>query len=396
MTEEEDPSSIDPDPAGLPRRRLMEMAKARGIRANQKTAVLVEELRAAMAADAGEVGIGMVEENVESKEEEKEETPDKKEEEENAAEEQTVHMEEEENAAEDAAEEPSAKDSSGSEAKIEVASVPEEAAAAVVPAIAAADAGEEEEEEEDEEACRTRGGATATASASAPATASASASASASAPSRRKKVPAWKEASRDFRRRRADPPAAPPSRPRSAGLAGAVRRAEALGAPRCAAVAPARKAAGRREGGGSSGTAPPPPTTTFRARRAGEGMTTMDPSRRNSEHVRRQRERLEAARAGEIRAAAFGRGTARTGSRIPLGDAAGPANAGTRTGTGSAAPGAKPGRQKRDLAKPRRQKDMAITERSRLQTEKFLQRQQVGREKSRQRQEERRNVLLRE
>jgi hypothetical protein len=125
-------------------------------------------------------------------------------------------------------------------------------------------------------------------------------------------------------------------------------------------------------------------------------MTTMDPSRRNSEHVRRQRERLEAARAGEIRAAAFGRGTARTGSRIPLGDAAGPANAGTRTGTGSAAPGAKPGRQKRDLAKPRRQKDMAITERSRLQTEKFLQRQQVGREKSRQRQEERRNVLLRE
>ena len=392
MTEEEDPSSIDPDPAGLPRRRLMEMAKARGIRANQKTAVLVEELRAAMAADAGEVGIGMVEENVESKEEEKEEeTPDKKEEEENAAEEQTVHMEEEENAAEDAAEEPSAKDSSGSEAKIEVASVPEEAAAAVVPAIA--DAGEDEE---DEEACRTRGGATATASASAPATASASASASASAPSRRKKVPAWKEASRDFRRRRADPPAAPPSRPRSAGLAGAVRRAEALGAPRCAAVAPARKAAGRREGGGSSGTAPPPPTTTFRARRAGEGMTTMDPSRRNSEHVRRQRERLEAARAGEIRAAAFGRGTARTGSRIPLGDAAGPANAGTRTGTGSAAPGAKPGRQKRDLAKPRRQKDMAITERSRLQTEKFLQRQQVGREKSRQRQEERRNVLLRE
>lgn len=391
MTEEEDPSSIDPDPAGLPRRRLMEMAKARGIRANQKTAVLVEELRAAMAADAGEVGIGMVEENVESKEEEKEETPDKKEEEENAAEEQTVHMEEEENAAEDAAEEPSAKDSSGSEAKIEVASVPEEAAAAVVPAIA--DAGEDEE---DEEACRTRGGATATASASAPATASASASASASAPSRRKKVPAWKEASRDFRRRRADPPAAPPSRPRSAGLAGAVRRAEALGAPRCAAVAPARKAAGRREGGGSSGTAPPPPPTTFRARRAGEGMTTMDPSRRNSEHVRRQRERLEAARAGEIRAAAFGRGTARTGSRIPLGDAAGPANAGTRTGTGSAAPGAKPGRQKRDLAKPRRQKDMAITERSRLQTEKFLQRQQVGREKSRQRQEERRNVLLRE
>ena len=127
-------------------------------------------------------------------------------------------------------------------------------------------------------------------------------------------------------------------------------------------------------------------------------MRTMDPSRRNSEHVRRQRERLEAARAGEIRAAAFGRGTARTGSRIPLGDAAGPANAGTgtRTGTGSATPGAKPGRQKRDLAKPRRQKDMAMTERSRLQTEKFLQRQQVGRQKSRQRQEERRNVLLRE
>ena len=392
MTEEEDPSSIDPDPAGLPRRRLMEMAKARGIRANQKTAVLVEELRAAMAADAGEVGIGMVEENVESKEEEKEETPDKKEEEENA------DMEEEENAAEDAAEEPSAKDGSGSEAKIEVASVPEEAAAAVVPAIAAAAADAGEDEDEDEEACRTRGGATATASASAPATASASASASASAPSRRKKVPAWKEASRDFRRRRADPPAAPPSRPRSAGLAGAVRRAEALGAPRCAAVAPARKAAGRREGGGSSGTAPPPPPTTFRARRAGEGMRTMDPSRRNSEHVRRQRERLEAARAGEIRAAAFGRGTARTGSRIPLGDAAGPANAGTgtRTGTGSATPGAKPGRQKRDLAKPRRQKDMAMTERSRLQTEKFLQRQQVGRQKSRQRQEERRNVLLRE
>ena len=58
------------DLPGLKRRQLMDMAKARGIRANQKTTVLVEELRKRMEEEAEAEAEAEVKEEEEEEEEE--------------------------------------------------------------------------------------------------------------------------------------------------------------------------------------------------------------------------------------------------------------------------------------------------------------------------------------